>query len=89
MLFLGLFVTLTMAGCNALSLKIDPCMAYWETNKENSKFLNGWCVPLNNPKKPEYERAPKEGDVFVTAEEYAAIQKHYREMLRRCGDRCK
>lgn len=78
-----------MAGCNGAVLNVDPCMAYKDFDKEGRPFLNGWCVPLNNPKKPEYERAPKETDVFVTADEYSRIQKYMRDMLRRCGSKCK
>jgi hypothetical protein len=46
------------------------------------------CVPLNQPDKPEYDRPVQPGDIIVTPDEYAAIQKQYRELLRLCADRC-
>jgi hypothetical protein len=48
-----------------------------------------YAVPLNQPEKEEYERPIQAGDICVTPDEYAAIQKSYRELLKRCGDRCK
>lgn len=46
------------------------------------------CIPLNQPGKPEYDREVKAGDIIVTMSEYAELQKHYRELLLQCGDRC-
>lgn len=46
------------------------------------------AVPLNQPGKEEYDRPVNVSDVVVTADEYAEIQKSYREIMRRCGDRC-
>jgi hypothetical protein len=48
-----------------------------------------YAVPINQPEKPEYERPLVAGDICVSPEEYAEIQKSYRELLKRCGDKCK
>ena len=77
-----LTVTILLAGCNLAPLKIDPCTIL-------PGLTTCYAVPLNQPEKPEYERPLQGGDVCVTPDEYAAIQKSYRELPRRCGDRCK
>jgi hypothetical protein len=83
MRYVNLFVvTLLLAGCNLTPLKIDPCTIMPE-------LATCYAVPLNQPEKPEYERPLNPGDICVTSDEYAAIQKSYRELLKRCGDRCK
>jgi hypothetical protein len=47
-----------------------------------------YAVPINQPDKKEYEREIQPGDICVTPDEYAELQKNFRELLRRCGDRC-
>lgn len=79
---LVLFFALITAACNLAPLKIDPCGIMPD-------LKSCYAVPINQPDKPEYERSLQFGDICVTAEEYSELQKHYREVLRRCGDRCK
>ncbi len=71
-----------MVGCKVPPLKIDPCAIYNDGS--------GLChaVPLNQPDKAEYDRPVMAGDIAVTSDEYAALQKSYRELMRQCGDRC-
>lgn len=71
-----------LAGCKLKPLKIDPC-AVWPDDISMCH-----AVPLNQPGKPEYDREIAPMDICVTPDEYAEIQKSYRELLRRCGDRC-
>lgn len=94
---------LGVASCNTAPkmLEVDPCGIYFQewtdpANGEKSWHLAGWCVPLNQPGKPEYERWIKPGDFAVTKEEYAKTQKYYNDMakdyaeaLRKCAERCK
>ncbi len=72
-----------MAGCKLKPLAIDPC-AVWV----DELVITCHAIPLNQSEKPEYERDIKDGDVCVTGEEYAALQKQFREVMRRCGDEC-
>lgn len=81
-LSLILFAVLGVAGCKLTPLKIDPC-AVWSTYP-----LQCHAVPINQPGKEEYERPLNLGDICVTSDEYAELQKSYREIMRRCGDRC-
>lgn len=84
-LFLISFAAITLQGCKLEPLKIDPCGVYVEPN--GVAFCH--AVPLNQPGKLEYEREVKNADICVTSDEYAELQKSYRELFRRCGDRCK
>ena len=70
------------AGCKLTPLKIDPCMV-WPDD-----ITQCHAVPLNQPDRSEYDRFIKPMDVCVTANEYARTQKAYRELFKRCGDRC-
>ncbi len=70
-----------MAGCKLDHLKIDPC-AIW------GEFSMCHAVPLNQPEKPEYDRPLNDGDICVTSDEYAALQKSFREIMKRCGAEC-
>ncbi len=84
-LLLILSVTPALAACKLPPLKIDPC-AVWADEADR---LECHAVPLNQPEKPEYDRLVIPSDICVTADDYAALQKHYREAIRLCGDRCK
>lgn len=78
------------AGCSSIDPpKIDPCQAFWEVSEGKPPFLDAHCVPLNQPGKPEYDRPIAAEDVCVKSEEYAALQKFMRDVIRECGDRCK
>jgi hypothetical protein len=77
------FVTLMVAGCNLAPLQVDPC-AVWPDDITQCR-----AIPLNQPDKAPYDRPIGAGDICVLATEYSEIQKHYREVLRLCGDRCK
>jgi hypothetical protein len=82
-LLLIFFAVLMVAGCKLTPLKIDPC-AVWPDD-----ISNCYAVPLNQAGKLPYDRKINPGDICVTSDEYAKIQKSYREILKRCGDRCK
>lgn len=71
-----------MAACNLKPLTIDPCSILPD-------LKNCYAVPINNPAKKEYERPLNVGDICVTSDEYAALQKSYRALLKRCGNACK
>ncbi len=71
-----------MVGCKLDPLKIDPCSVY-----SDPLFPLCYAVPLNSQKQP-YDRKVQSGDICVTSDEYAEIQKSYREILKRCGDKC-
>jgi len=75
-----LAMTLT-AGCRLAPLEIDPCTIMPEVE-------TCYAIPLNQSGKQEYERPLRPGDVCVTSEEYAEIQKRFRELLERCGEKC-
>lgn len=77
--------TLTLAGCKLEPLKIDPCAVV----SEFTSIVICHAIPLNQPGKTEYDREIEYGDICVTPEDYAKIQKSYREIMRLCGDRCK
>jgi hypothetical protein len=47
------------------------------------------AVPLDQPDKANYDRFIGALDVCFTVDEYSQIQKSWRELLERCGDRCK
>jgi hypothetical protein len=82
MRYLILLSMVLTAGCRSFEqLAIDPCSIMPEMNI-------CYAVPLNQPGKQEYERPLNVGDICVTQDEYAKIQKHYRELMKRCGDRC-
>lgn len=68
-------------GCKLEPLKIDPCIVYPDLS-------SCFAVPLNQPGKAEYDRAIDENNVCVTSDEYALLQKHYRDLMELCGDRC-
>ena len=82
-------------------LQVDPCGIYFQeytnpTTGVKDWHLAGWCTPLNQPGKAEYERWVKPGDFMVTQDEYAKTQKYYNDMakdyveaLRKCAERCK
>jgi hypothetical protein len=46
------------------------------------------AVPLNESGL-EYDRPVMAGDMCVRLDEFAILQKHFNETLRKCGDRCK
>lgn len=73
---------LILVGCKLTPLKVDPCFTMPDSP--------GRCyaIPINQKSKPAYERALNLGDVCVTMDEYATMQKSYRELMRKCGDRC-
>lgn len=71
-----------LAGCKLEPLQIDPCAIMPE-------LQTCYAIPLNQTGKPEYERPIAAGDICVGPDEYAKIQKSYREMMRLCGSRCK
>lgn len=71
-----------LAACNLKPLTIDPCAILPDLKTCHA-------VPLNNPSKPEYDRLISASDICVTDDEYAALQKAYRTLLRRCGNSCK
>lgn len=78
-----LLALVTVSGCNLTPLKIDPCtVTPWNLNE-------CYAQPINQPDKEPYYRNINAGDVVVTADEYAETQKSYREILKKCGDRCK
>ena len=86
-----LFVSLSAAvlltvGCKLTPLKIDPCAVY---PPDPSDTLYCRAVPINQPEKPEYDRTVNPGDICVSSDEYGELQKSYRDLMRRCGDRCK
>jgi hypothetical protein len=71
-----------LIGCKPFkAIKVDPCGVL-----PDGKTL--YCVPVNQPDKPEYERPIMPGDVCVTPDEYARVLKYHREILRRCGEKC-
>ncbi len=76
---------LLLAGCSLPDIKVDPCQVL---PPEEGVPTSAHCIPINQPEKPEYDRPVNPGDVVVTADEWAKIQKYVREILRRCGDRC-
>ncbi len=72
-----------MVACSVDPIKIDPCAVYV------ADPYKCHAVPINQPGKPDYDRYLNPGDICVTSDEYADLQKAYREILRRCGDNCK
>lgn len=82
-----LFVTLLIvAGCKLDPLKIDPCTVLPKALWGEDPMC--FAVPLNQDGKPEYDRAINPGDICVTPSEYQALQNSYREILKRCAERC-
>jgi type IV pilus biogenesis protein CpaD/CtpE len=75
-------VAVLLQGCKTPQLEVDPCGVYPDDR------TTCHAVPLNE-EKPEYDRPIMGGDICVTLDEYAKIQKYYRDMMKRCGDRCK
>ena len=82
MRFLIFFVVVLTAGCSLEPLKIDPCAVYI------ADPYKCHAVPLHQPGKEEYDRDINPGDICVSSDEYAALQKSYRELRRRCGEKC-
>ncbi len=80
-LFLVSSVATAAVGCKVVPPKVDPCAILPDLL---------WChaTPINQPDKPAYDRPVEEGDICVTPDEYAALQKFLREIKRQCGDRC-
>ena len=71
-----------MVACDDTSLKnLAPCVIYPELDK-------CLAVPLDDSKQP-YERLLQVNDVCIPSDDYALVQKHYRAILRKCGNRCK
>lgn len=80
MLLAILFGT-ALQGCKLEPLQVDPCVVYPDK-------VSCIAFPLNQPGKAEYDRPIEGTNVCVTADEYAKVQKFYRDVLERCGDRC-
>lgn len=83
-LLLTFFVVLliSLIACSTLApLKIEPCAVLPD---------NSGChaVPLNQPNREPYDRVVGAGDICMTSDDYAVLQKYMREMRVRCGDRC-
>ena len=77
-LLLSFFVVAT-AGCSTLSpLQVDPCAV-------TPLFDTCHAVPLNQPGIEPYDRVIEKGDICFTPEDYARIQKSYRQLVRQCG----
>lgn len=74
-----------MVACKLEPLKIDPCAVV----SEFTSITICHAVPINQPGKEEYDREIELGDICVTPDDYAKLQKSYRELMRLCGDRCK
>ena len=73
---------LLMVGCKLTPLEIDPCGVYPDDLSECH------AIPINQPDKKEYDRKIQPGDICVTYPEYGKLQKSYRDILDKCGDRC-
>jgi len=80
--YVSLFVLVLLAGCKLDPIKIDPCSIL-------PGGIDCYAIPLNQPDKEEYERPLNLGDVCVTSDEYAQLQKHFNRLMQKCGDRCK
>lgn len=81
---LSILLSLILVGCNThpiLPLKVDPCTVLPDK-------VTCLAVPLNQVTTP-YERLIYPGDITFKPDDYAQIQKKYREILRLCGERCK
>lgn len=74
---------LLVGGCSLTPLQIDPCVI-WPDDLSMCR-----AIPLNQPEKPDYDRKLNHGDVCVTQDEYAKLQKSFREIMRRCGEKCR
>lgn len=100
-LFAQLLVTLfalNLCGCETAlkPLQIDPCNVL--PGRQTC-----YAVPLNQPGKSEYERALRDGsededgdgkpdlnpDICVSVREFTEAKKREKELIRRCGDRCR
>lgn len=76
LLFL-ILLGVALQGCKLKALKVDPCAV--------DEFMNCHAVPLNSPKQ-EYDRSVNKGDICLTSDEYAEVQKAFREMERRINE---
>ncbi len=71
-------------GCSTAPvepLKLNPCSVLPGINSCQA-------VPINQYLKPEFERIIMPGDICFTLDDYATLQKNYREVLKRCGELC-
>ncbi len=74
-----------MVGCSHTPispLKINPCSVLTDIDM-------CLAVPINQGAKPDYERLIMPSDSCMTSTEYSQLQKDYREILKRCGDKCR
>lgn len=77
-----LSVVTLLTACKLDPLQIDPCSVFFDNSFECH------AVPINQPGKPQYDRSLNNGDICVTSDEYAALQKSFREIMRHCGENC-
>ena len=71
-----------MAACKDISLKnLAPCVVYPELDK-------CLAVPLDETQAP-YDRLLEVNDVCIPSDDYANVQKHYRDLLKKCGNKCR
>jgi hypothetical protein len=75
---------LATAACSTYEairpLNIDPCIT-WPDDVRRCH-----ATPINQPGVPEYDRDVGFGEVVLRLDEWAAVQKNYREMKRRLED---